>query len=482
MSKPNEKKVTFLQALLPVVFLFAIIIYGLVLRPVFLLQEALPLEIVFLSASVFAITQLRILGFAWDEIQESIINKLKKALPTLFILFAIGLIIGSWIVSGTIPMLVYYGIKIINTDYIYVLAFFVPIIFSTVTGTSWGSIGTIGVVIMGIAITVNAHLGITAGAIIGGAYFGDKMSPLSDTTNIAALAVEVKLYDHIRSMTYTTVPSAIIALIAFFILGFIYPAENMPGATEQVDVTLNSISSIFNFSWFLLIPPAIILYGSIRKKATIPVLLTSTVIAVVLAFIFQGFKFSDVIQTIYKGFDTKMAFWIEEVPENINQLFNRGGLYELSEPIIISIMVFVYIGTIDKINAMTTIVGRVFRFAKKRSSVIISSLFSSSITNAMTSNQYATSFVVGDAFIKKYDKLKIPRKVLSRSLEDYGTMIESLVPWTTTTVFIVATLGVSYADYWHWQILSLTNIVVAPILAITGIGCFYKEKRDAKSK
>ena len=482
MSKPNEKKVTFLQALLPVVFLFAIIIYGLVLRPVFLLQEALPLEIVFLSASVFAITQLRILGFAWDEIQESIINKLKKALPTLFILFAIGLIIGSWIVSGTIPMLVYYGIKIINTDYIYVLAFFVPIIFSTVTGTSWGSIGTIGVVIMGIAITVNAHLGITAGAIIGGAYFGDKMSPLSDTTNIAALAVEVKLYDHIRSMTYTTVPSAIIALIAFFILGFIYPAENMPGATEQVDVTLNSISSIFNFSWFLLIPPAIILYGSIRKKATIPVLLTSTVIAVVLAFIFQGFKFSDVIQTIYKGFDTKMAFWIEEVPENINQLFNRGGLYELSEPIIISIMVFVYIGTIDKINAMTTIVGRVFRFAKKRSSVIISSLISSSITNAMTSNQYATSFVVGDAFIKKYDKLKIPRKVLSRSLEDYGTMIESLIPWTTTTIFIVATLGVSYADYWHWQILSLTNIIVAPILAITGIGCFYKERKKKESK
>ena len=482
MSKPIEKKVTFLQSLLPVAFLFSVIIYGLVVRPVFLHQEALPLEIVFLSASIFAITQLRILGFAWEEIQESIINKLNKALPTLFILFAIGLIIGSWIVSGTIPMLVYYGIKIINTDYIYVLAFFVPIVFSTVTGTSWGSIGTIGVVIMGIAITVNAHLGITAGAIIGGAYFGDKMSPLSDTTNIAALAVEVKLYDHIRSMTYTTFPSAIIALIAFFILGFIYPAENMPGAPEQVKVTLNSISSIFNFSWFLLIPPAIILYGSIRKKATIPVLLTSTVIAVVLAFIFQGFKFSDVIQTIYKGFDTKMAFWIEEVPENINQLFNRGGLYELSEPIIISIMVFVYIGTIDKINAMTTIVERVFRFAKKRSSVIISSLLSSSITNAMTSNQYATSFVVGDAFIKKYDKLKIPRKVLSRSLEDYGTMIESLVPWTTTTIFIVATLGVSYADYWHWQILSLTNIIVAPILAITGIGCFYKERKKKESK
>lgn len=127
---------------------------------------------------------------------------------------------------------------------------------------------------------------------------------------------------------------------------------------------------------------------------------------------------------------------------------------------------------------MTTIVERVFRFAKKRSTVILSSLISSGITNAMTSNQYATSFVVGDAFVKKYDMLKIPRKVLSRSLEDYGTMIESLVPWTTTSVFIVATLGIPYAEYWHWQILSLTNIVVSPILAITGIGCFYNKKTE----
>lgn len=139
-------------------------------------------------------------------------------------------------------------------------------------------------------------------------------------------------------------------------------------------------------------------------------------------------RFIDVIQTIYKGFNTEMAFWVNKVPENIKQQFNRGGLYELSEPIIISILVFVYIGTIDKIDAMTTIAGRVFRFAKKRSTVFLSSLISSGITNAITSNQYATSFVVGDAFVKKYDMLKIPRKVLSRSLENYGTMIEKPCP------------------------------------------------------
>ncbi len=472
----ESKKATFLQALLPVSFLFVMIIYGFILRPYLFDQEPFPLEIVFLSGAIFAITQLRIMGYEWNAIQKSIIEKLNKAMPTLFILLAIGLIIGSWIVSGTIPMLVYYGIKIINADYIYVLAFIVPVVFSTVTGTSWGSIGTIGVVIMGVATAVNAHLGITAGAIIGGAYFGDKMSPLSDTTNIAALAVEVKLFDHIRSMANTTMPSAAVALMVFFVLGFTHPADELPSTIAQVEGTLTSIASLFNFSWFLLLPPIIVLYGSIRKKATVPTLLTSVVAAVALATVFQDFRFADIIQTVYKGFDTNMATWAKRTPENVMELFNRGGLYELSEPLIISILVFVYIGALDKIDAMTIIVGRVFNFAKKRSTVIISSLVSAGITNAMTSNQYATSFVVGDAFVKEYDKFNIPRKVLSRSLEDYGTMIESLVPWTTTSIFIVATLGISYGEYWHWQILSLTNMMVAPFLAIAGIGCFYNEK------
>lgn len=475
MTDTENRKVTFVTALLPVSFLLLVIMYGFILRPYAFDQEAFPLEIVFLSGSIFVITQLRIMGFSWNEIQRSIIDKLNKAMPTLFILLAIGLIIGSWIVSGTIPMLVYYGIKMINADYIYVLAFIVPVIFSTVTGTSWGSIGTIGVVIMGVAAAINAHLGITAGAIIGGAYFGDKMSPLSDTTNIAALAVDVKLFDHIRSMMYTTMPSATIALIVFFVLGFTNPADELPTTIEQVDGTLNSIAALFNFNVFLLLPPLIVLYGSIRKKATVPTLLTSAVAAVVLAVFFQNFRFADIIQTVYKGFNTDMAFWVGDTPPNVMELFNRGGLYELSEPLIISILVFVYIGALDKIDAMTIIVSRIFSFAKKRSTVIVSSLISAGITNAMTSNQYATSFVVGDAFVKEYDLFKIPRKVLSRSLEDYGTMIESLVPWTTTSIFIVATLGISYGDYWHWQILSLTNIVVAPLLAFAGVGCFYHE-------
>ena len=476
MNTSKKPDLSFFQIILPVLFLGIIIIYGLVIRPIFLEQPAFPLEIVFLLASVFAIAQLMMLGFKWEEIQHSFIQKLARGFPAILILFAIGIIIGTWIVSGTIPMLIYYGIRLINPSYIYVLAFFIPIIFSTLTGTSWGSIGTIGVVIIGVAAVIEANLGITAGAIVGGAFFGDKLSPLSDTTNIAAIATEVDLYDHIRSMMFTTLPSALIATTIYFMLGLLYPPAVSEIDSQQIAPTLNTIASIFNFNGLLLIPPVIVLVGSIRKMATLPTLLISSLSAAILALIFQPFTISDIMTTIHKGFDTNMAFWNSAIPEGIKELFNRGGLYELNEAIIFSIMVFIFIGTIDLIDAMPTIVNRIFGFIKSKSSLIISSLFATAFTNGITSNQSATSFIIGDAFGKRYDQSGVSRKVLSRSIEDYGTMFESLIPWHATTIFLTTTLGVSYGEYWHWQLLSLINLLMAPTLAILGKGCYYTEK------
>ena len=177
MNTSKKPDLSFFQIILPVLFLGIIIIYGLVIRPIFLEQPAFPLEIVFLLASVFAIAQLMMLGFGWEEIQHSFIQKLARGFPAILILFAIGIIIGTWMVSGTIPMMIYYGIRLISPSYIYVLAFIIPIIFSTLTGTSWGSIGTIGVVIIGVAAVIEANLGITAGAIVGGAFLGINSHP-----------------------------------------------------------------------------------------------------------------------------------------------------------------------------------------------------------------------------------------------------------------------------------------------------------------
>ena len=478
MNKTDEKQVSFIHLVLPILFLLSLIVYGLILQPRVFGQPAFPLEIVFLLATVFSSSHLLIIGYKWSVIQNAIVDKLSKGFPAILILFAIGIIIGTWIVSGTIPMLIYYGIKLINPDYMYILAFVIPIIFSMLTGTSWGSVGTIGTVIIGVAASVNAHLGITAGAIIGGAYFGDKMSPLSDTTNLAALAVDIDLYDHIRSMMYTTIPSAIIASVLFFILGYIYPPVVNETTGTQISDTLAAIESMFNLNVFLFIPPFIVLYGSIKRMATLPTLLASSIISCLLALIFQDFGITGIMATLKNGFDTGMASWVENVPERLSTLFNRGGLFELNEVIVFSLMALTFIGTLDVTNAMPKIVNKVFSFTKTKSAVILSSMASTAFTNSMTSNQSATSFIVGDAFKRRYDQFKISRRVLSRSIEDYGTMIESIIPWHATSLFMVATLGVAFEDYWHWQLLSLINIVVAPLLAILGIGCFYNKKKD----
>ena len=471
----DNRPVSFGQALLPIIFLLFLIAYGLMIRPLWLDESPFPLEIIFILAAFFAVAQQVYLGFQWKDIERTIVAKLATALPALFILFAIGMIISSWIICGTIPMLVFYGVKIINPTLIYVLAFLIPVIFSTLTGTSWGSAGTIGVVIIGVAMVIGARMDITAAAIIGGAYFGDKLSPLSDTTNIAALAVEVDVFDHIRSMMWTTVPSAIIATIAYVVLGFIYPPTVSAADMASIQPFLASLQTLFDFNPLLLLPPLIVLYGSFRGKPTIPVLLTSILVANALALIFQSYTIGDVAQSMYKGYDTGMALWVENVPETVNSLLNRGGLYALSEAIMIALMVFVFIGAVDHIKAMPIVVDKLFAFARQRSATIISSLFAAAFTNAMTSNQYATSFIVGDAFKTKYNQLGIPHKVLSRSLEDTGTMLEPLVPWHAAAVFMTATLGVPVAEYWHWQFLSLVNFVIAPALAILGIGCFYEE-------
>ena len=473
--------VTFTQALLPIAFLTVLVLYGLILRPQFLGQPALPLEIIFILAATFTVAELAVLGYTWSSIQDAIVAKLAKALPAFFILFAIGVIISSWMVCGTIPMLVYYGIKIVDPRVLYLLAFLVPVVFSTLTGTSWGSAGTVGVVLMGISTAVGADAGITAGAVVGGAYFGDKLSPLSDTTNLAALAADVELFDHIRSMLVTTVPSATLSSAAFLVLGFVYPPVAAGAELAPVEPFLASLDASFDFSLWLLLPPAIVLYGSIRRKPTMPVLIGSVLTAAALALVTQRFGVTDVVAALHTGFSTEMITWAGPFDERVTTLLDRGGLYALQEPIVIAFMVFIFIGTVDRIQAMPIVIARVLGAARGRASTILTSLIATGVTNALTSNQYATSFIVGDAFKSKYDAEGVPRKVLSRSLEDYGTMIESVVPWTTTAVFMVGTLGVSFADYAPWQLMTLINLAVAPLMAVLGIGCFYDETTPVPS-
>jgi NhaC family Na+:H+ antiporter len=392
-----------------------------------------------------------------------------RGIPGFFILAAIGMLIGSWMVSGIIPMFVYWGIRLIAPEWLYLLAFVVPVVFSTLTGTSWGSAGTVGVVIMGIALSVGADLAITAGAVIGGAYFGDKLSPLSDTTNMAALGADVDLFDHVRAMLWTTLPSTVVAIVVYATVGFVYPPTGA-GTTAESAAFLAGLDRMFNFTPLLLVPPAAVLYGSLRRMPTIPVLGTGILLAAVLALVTQPFTLADVGASITTGFTAAMAPWAADVPAGVASLVSRGGLYSMREAILVAFLVFFFIGVIDRIDAMSIVVTRLFRFARSARAVVLSSLGAAAVTNAMTSNQYATSFIVGDAFRKKYDEHGVPRRILSRSIEDYGTMLEPIVPWHPTALFMVATLGVPVAAYWKWEVLTLANLVIAPLLVVLGVG------------
>jgi len=482
----NQTPTRLIHAVLPIAALGLLIGYGLVARPLFLGQDALPLEMVFVLASVFSISQLVIMGKTFEEIQSAIIRKLTTALPVVFILFAVGIIIGAWMVSGTIPMLVVYGLELLNPRWLYLVAFLVPVVFSTLTGTSWGSVGTIGVVMMGIAIVLEANLGITAGAIIGGALFGDKLSPLSDTTNVAAVAAEVDLYDHIRSMMVTTMPSAIIAAVGFSIFGFTHPPATASGTLGSLEPFLDSLHALFNFNILLLLPPAMVLVGSLLRRPTVPVLLVSTVVAGLMGLLFQDYNLFQVLQAMVRGFDIEWAVWVANPAESLVpqavELVSRGGLYSMDQAIFMVFLVFFFIGSIETINAMPTVMDRLFAFARSRRITILSTLVATGFTNAMTSNQFATSFIIGDAFKSRFDRLRIPRKVLSRSLEDYGTMIEPMVPWHPSSLFMVATLGITVGEFWNWQLLTLINLIIAPTLAILGVGCFYNEVGDSPSE
>lgn len=480
--KFSRKEIRFRNRLFPVIVLPVILIYGLLIHPMIFGGDGLPLEIIFLTATVISVCQLLYMGFTWTEIQDGLVDKLAKGMPAIFMLFSIGLVIGSWTICGTVPMMIYWGIEIINPKYMYIVAFIIPAIFSTCTGTSWGSAGTIGVVIIAIAQVVNADLAITAGAIVGGAYFGDKMSPLSNTTNIAAMAAEVPLFSHIRSLVNTALPATIMATIVYFILGFIYTPKLGMNDFSAISNTITALKECFNFNIILLLPILIVLYGSSTKKPTVPVLVASSIVATILAFIYQKFSLTDIIVALNKGVNIHMITWYDQIPSNLVVALQRGGLYSLIDAIIICSTAFLFIGSLDIIDALPQVVNTIFKSVKTRSATILTCLASTAMTNALTSNQFATSFVIAGAFNSKFDAMRIPRKVLSRCLEDTGTMLESLLPWTTTGIFMTATLGVSTKLYWHWQFLSLFTFLVAIILAITGIGCFYHEVDGVKDK
>lgn len=462
------KKPTLFIAVLPLIFMFITLVSGLMIFKV-------DIKILLLLCAAFTICIALHLGHTWNDVQDEIVDKLSKAFPAIMILICVGLMIGAWLVSGTIPYLVYLGLQIISPKYIIVTSFLVTVILSVSTGTSWGAAGTVGAALMSVAAGMGAPLPAVAGAIVAGAYFGDKMSPLSDSTNMSAIATNTNLYQHIGHMFYTTVPGFIISVAVYIIAGLHFASS---GEIGQVDAIVNTLDKLFNFSMpvgiILLIPPVIVLIGSLRKKPTIPVMMISSAVAIAIALIFQGFSISDCAASMVNGFKMDMfinpSVDLSAIAPEIPRLLERGGMASMMNTALMAFCAFGFIGALTISGALDVILERIMKHIHGTGQLITLTVILGLIIITVIGEASVTFLMIGGLFRSEYIKRGLESKNLSRSLEDSITVVEPLVPWSLAGVFMSSTLGVPTVQYAPWAVLCYTGVIFAIIWGFTGFG------------
>lgn len=451
-------------ALLPMIAMVCFLVFGYGVY-------GLPIESLLLSSAVVAAAVAWKMGYSWDDIQNAIIERLAKTLPAVFIMVLVGGLIGSWMVGGTIPMLVYYGLKIISPEYLILTAFLVTCIVSLCTGTSWGSAGTVGVALMGVASGMDANLAAVAGAVVSGAYFGDKISPLSDTTNFAPVVAGTDLYSHIQHMLWTTIPAFLLSAAVFFFAGSSDVSADTPA---KVVAILANIEELFSLNILLLLPPALILWGAIRKLPTIPLMLAAIAISVLNAVIFQGFSLVTALTSMLSGFNASMfadaGLANVTVIDDVLTLVNRGGMTSMMGVVLLVFCAFSFAGTLSLTGGLNVLVNTLSKGIKGTASLIGATIVTTITVVCTTSDGKLALLIPSELFRDTYKKMQLDAKNLSRTIEDAGTVIEPLVPWTNAGVFMAATLGVSTLDYLPWAIQNYSAIFFAMIWGVTGIG------------
>ncbi len=464
-----KKKPTVIQALIPILFM----ILSLTIGYGYFKMKIEPIMIV----SAFVAAGIAIsLGYTWKEMQDSIIDKIASALPATLILWSVGFLIGSLMFSGTVPMIIYYGVQMINPKFLLVTAFILSALLSTVTGTSWGAAGTIGVAMMGIAGGLGVSLPATAGAVVSGAFFGDKLSPLSDTTNLAPMAAGSELYEHIRHMLYTTVPAAIVALVVYFIIGLKANGEMV--TPESVQIMTNQLSEMFNFNIVLVLPLVLVILGSVKKWPTIPTMLGTSILTIILGVVVQGFSIVDGFQALVGGFTIEMTGYTGEASAEVIRLINRGGVASVTSTTVLIFCAMGFAGIVSVSKMLDVVLDLLMSKVKTTVGIILSTIISCATVAFVTGSSYLSILIPGELFKEVYPKKKLHPKNLSRTLEDSGTVLVPLVPWSAAGAYMTATLGVPTLEYLPWAILNYTGIIFSVILAVTGIGIAKLENND----
>lgn len=432
----TKRKPTIFQAMFPILAMLIILGVGIGFL-------GLPAEPLIVLAAVVSGIQAGILGYSYDEIMKEIATKIAKVWGALLILVIVGFMIGSWMLGGTIPMLIYFGLKLISPKYLALTAFLLTAIVSVLTGTSWGSAGTIGVAFMGVAIGMDANLALVAGAVVSGAYFGDKLSPLSDTTNLSSAVCGVDLYEHVYNQLWTTGSSAILASIFYFIMGQV-GAKNNIVVPETINILTGTLDNMFKWNILLLIPLAIVLIGSITKKPTIPVMLLASLIALINAAVFQRADLKSIVEVTLNGFNVGMVGMNEEsVAPELIRLLHRGGMMSMMNTLLIAVCAISFAGTMTVTGSLDVVISKMLEKINSTFKLVASTIATCLIITGVTSNGQVSILMPGEAFKEAYLKMGLHPKVLSRTLEDSVTCTECLIPWTAAGAYMASTLGVA---------------------------------------
>lgn len=450
------------DALIPLVFLIVLLIINIRVFGTDGLSGSNQIVLV-LSATVAGCVAVFKLGFSWETLQEGVVRSIGSAMSSILILFLIGALAGTWLLSGIVPAMIYYGLMVLSPVIFLFAACFISAIVSVSTGSSWTTVATVGVALLGIGKALGFEEGIIAGAIISGAYFGDKMSPLSDTTNLAPAMAGTDLFTHIRHMAKTTVPTILITLILFIVIGLNYETS---GSVEDVKTISSVISQKFNITPWLFVVPAIVLVMIVKRVPALPALLTGALLGGVFALIFQPGIIAEIAAEEgpynYLGFKSVMMALFGEigvVTDNdiVNELLVTRGMGGMLNTIWLIICAMIFGGIMEESGMLKVMAEAVIRKVHRIGSLIASTAATCVFFNITTSDQYLAILVPGRMYADVYRKRGLKPENLSRTLEDSATVTSVLVPWNTCGATQASVLGVAtltYAPYCFFNIIS----------------------------
>lgn len=462
------KKIPMWQCLLVLLAMVVFLMWGIIK------DSAGEAHIALICAATVAAVVAIANGWKWAYLEQGILASINRSMQACLILAIVGAMIASWMAGGTIPSMMYYGIKIISPSIFLFTACLLCSIVALATGSSWSTAGSMGVALIGVGTALGFSSVMTAGAVISGAYFGDKMSPLSDTTNMAPAVAGAQLFDHIKHMIWTTGPSLIIALVVYLVMGFIHSGGEADVST--IDEILEFITASSGVSVLYLLPPVFVIAAVALKLPAIPSLLGGVFLGVPFMII-QGTPATEIFNILNNGVEAEIPEGASTVIEELGSLLSSSGLQGMFWTISLILCAMCFGGIVDCTGIMGSIAAVLLKIAKGRGGLVSATLLSCIVINAICCDQYLAIILPGRMFKEAFEDMRLAPKNLSRCLEDCGTLTSNFFPWNTCGATMRTFLGVG-SGYIPYAILNWVNPLISLFYGFTGISMVKMSEED----